>query len=113
MSMRLERAIDEVNRIERKIQMYQNQKREAMTRLKLVENYETGVDMPKLYFCCGTHDFLYEGFKVFRAFCEEKGYNDIVFEEEPGHGHEWRFWDMYIERIINLYISDTQKPVSF
>ena len=40
MSMRLERAIDEVNRIERRIQMYQNQKREAMARLKLVENEE-------------------------------------------------------------------------
>ena len=80
---------------------------------KLIENYKNGVDMPKLYFCCGTDDFLYEGFKVFRAFCEEQGYNDIVFEEEPGHGHEWRFWDMYIEKIINRYISDTQKPVSF
>lgn len=40
MSLRLERAIDEVNRIERKIQMYQNQKKEAMVRLKLVENEE-------------------------------------------------------------------------
>ena len=40
LSLRLERAIDEVNRIERKIQMYQNQKKEAMARLKLVENEE-------------------------------------------------------------------------
>ena len=40
MSLRLERAIDEVNRIERKIMMYQNQKKEAMARLKIVENEE-------------------------------------------------------------------------
>ena len=40
MSLRLERAIDEVNRIERKIMMYQNQKKEAMARLKVVENEE-------------------------------------------------------------------------
>ncbi len=80
---------------------------------KLIENYEKGVDMPKLYFCCGTDDFLYDGFKIFRKFCEDQGYDDIVFEEEPGHGHEWRFWDMYIERIIDRYISDEQKPVSF
>lgn len=40
MSLRLERAIDEVNRIERKIMMYQNQKKEAVARLKLVENEE-------------------------------------------------------------------------
>lgn len=40
MGLRLERAIDEVNRIERKIMMYQNQKKEAMARLKLVENEE-------------------------------------------------------------------------
>lgn len=40
MSLRLERAIDEVNRIERKIMMYQNQKKEASARLKLIENEE-------------------------------------------------------------------------
>lgn len=40
MGLRLERAIDEVNRIERKIMMYQSQKKEAMARLKLVENEE-------------------------------------------------------------------------
>ena len=39
-SLRLERAIDEVNRIERKIMMYQNQKKEALARLKIVENEE-------------------------------------------------------------------------
>lgn len=75
---------------------------------KLVENMESGVDMPKLYFCCGTKDFLYPGFKEFRSFAESKGY-DITFEEEEGYAHEWRFWDMYIERIINRYISDEKQ----
>ena len=40
MSLRLERVIDEVNRIERKIMMYQNLKKEALIRLKQVENEE-------------------------------------------------------------------------
>ena len=71
---------------------------------KLVENYKNGIDMPQLYFCCGTKDFLYEDFKVFRQFAKDQGYDDIVFEEEPGLAHEWRFWDMYIEKILDRYI---------
>lgn len=71
---------------------------------RLVDNYKKGVNMPELYFCCGTKDFLYPQFQVFRKFCQEQGYNDIVFEEEPGYAHEWRFWDMYIEKILDRYI---------
>ncbi len=40
MSLRLERAIDEVERVDRKILMYQNLKKEALTRLKQTENEE-------------------------------------------------------------------------
>lgn len=40
MSLRLERAIEDVNRLERKILMYQAQKKQALDRLKQVENEE-------------------------------------------------------------------------
>ncbi|MBR1634347.1 MAG: DUF4315 family protein [Lachnospiraceae bacterium] len=40
MGLRLERAIGEVERIDRKILMYQNQKKEAEARLRQIENEE-------------------------------------------------------------------------
>lgn len=80
---------------------------------KLISNVEEGVDLPKLYFCCGTKDFFYPTFQSFRAFAAEKNY-PIVFEEEEGYGHEWRFWDKYIERFLQLYIPECPvKSLSF
>ena len=81
---------------------------------KLIENYKNGVRMPELYFCCGTKDFLYPAFQKFRKFTQEQGYTDIVFEEEEGYAHEWRFWDMYIEKILNRYLPlEKQEGLSF
>lgn len=71
---------------------------------KLIENYENGVDMPKLYFCIGENDFLFPDYKVFKGFAKKHGYDDIIFEEEPGYAHEWRFWDKYIERFLDLFV---------
>ena len=62
---------------------------------------------------CGDLDFLYPSYKVFEKFAKEKGYDDIVFEEESGYGHEWRFWDKYIEKIISRYISNEARSLSF
>ena len=70
---------------------------------KLLESAKSGVDLPELYFCCGTNDFLYPAYLRFKEFAEE---NQIpaVFEEEPGYRHEWRFWDLYIQKIIDRYV---------
>lgn len=80
---------------------------------KLIETKETGVDLPKLYFCCGMKDFLYPAFEIFRQFAEKKGYDDIIFEEEEGYAHEWRFWDMYIEKILDRFIGKDNGEVAF
>ena len=76
---------------------------------KLIHNYKNGVDMPKLYFCCGTKDFLYPAFQILRKFAQDNGFHNITFEEEAGYGHEWRFWDKYIERFLDLYIPELPK----
>lgn len=70
---------------------------------KLIECTKNGTDLPELYFCCGTNDFLYPAFVYLRDFAA-KYHIPAVFEEEPGYRHEWRFWDMYIEKIIKRYI---------
>lgn len=68
---------------------------------QVIELHEAG-KLPKLYFCIGTEDFLYDYYTDFRAMCQEKGI-DIQFEEEPGLGHEWRFWDSYIEKAMDFF----------
>ncbi len=68
---------------------------------QVIALHEAG-KLPKLYFCIGTEDFLYDYYTAFKAMCQEKNMN-IKFEEEPGMGHEWRFWDPYIEKAMDFF----------
>lgn len=54
--------------------------------------------IPKLYSCCGTEDFTYEGCLKFRDYASEIGLA-LVYQEGPG-GHTWEFWDLWLRRII-------------
>ena len=60
---------------------------------------EKKADLPKLYQCCGTEDFLYQDNIAFRDFAREKG-ADLTYEEGPGV-HDFDFWDPYIRRILD------------
>lgn len=80
---------------------------------KLISCKSEGIDLPNLYFCCGTKDFLYPAFQIFREFAENQHYDDIIFEEEKGYAHEWRFWDIYIERVLNRFVPSSKFGVSF
>lgn len=57
--------------------------------------------LPKLYFATGTEDFLYPAYTKFKAYAQEIGL-DATFEEGPG-GHEWRFWDTYIQKALAFF----------
>lgn len=59
-------------------------------------------DPPKLYFACGEDDALYSLVEEFRAYAKEIGL-PAVFESEKGYGHEWRFWNKYIERALDVF----------
>ncbi len=67
----------------------------------LDEKIGTGV-LPKLYFCCGDKDFLWEAYNTFKNHALEKGY-DITFEEAAGYAHEWRFWDIFIQKALTFF----------
>lgn len=54
---------------------------------------------PRLYQCCGTEDFLYEDNIKFRDYVKELGL-DLTYEEGPG-SHEWGYWDMMIQRVLD------------
>ncbi|MNO30431.1 S-formylglutathione hydrolase FrmB [compost metagenome] len=55
-------------------------------------------NQPKLFQCCGTEDFLYQGNQNFLKHAEEIGLQ-VTYEEEPGT-HEWGYWDRKIRRVM-------------
>ena len=68
----------------------------------LDEAVKAKVSLPKLYFACGKQDHLYEAFQHFKAHAEEIGL-DAKFEEIDGYRHEWRFWDLTIEKAMDFF----------
>ena len=59
---------------------------------------EIGTQVPAMYQCCGTEDFLYQANLNFRDLCLKEGL-DLTYEEWPGV-HEWGFWDVAIQRFL-------------
>ncbi|MBC2594796.1 esterase family protein [Ruficoccus amylovorans] len=59
---------------------------------------ESKADLPALYACCGTEDFLYEGNQRFLRHADEIGL-PVTYEEGPGE-HNWAFWDQWIQRVL-------------
>jgi len=54
--------------------------------------------VPRLYQCCGTEDFLYDHNICFRDHALSLGL-DLTYEESPGE-HEWGYWDKQIQRVL-------------
>ena len=64
---------------------------------------------PKMYFTCGTNDFvMYKHFVKFRKYAEEVGL-DAEFKEVEGYNHEWRFWDLCIQDAIEKFLPGDEK----
>jgi putative tributyrin esterase len=60
------------------------------------------VDLPRIYCACGTKDFLYDWYREFKTYVQEIGAN-ITFEEIEGYTHEWRFWDLTIQKALAFF----------
>ncbi len=56
----------------------------------------------KLYFTCGEADQAYPQWLKFKAYAEEIGL-DARFESVPSYRHEWRFWDLSIEKALAFF----------
>lgn len=61
-------------------------------------NKAAGKPFPKLFIGCGTEDTLLEPNRRYRDFLKAQGV-DVVYEEGPG-GHDWKFWETYIEKVM-------------
>lgn len=69
---------------------------------RLPELMKSGA-LPKLYFCCGTADkLIWERYCKFKEYAAEIGL-PATFEESEGFTHEWRFWDLYIQKVLAFF----------
>lgn len=75
-----------------------------------------GRTLPPLYIACGTEDFLFQANVDFRDHLVELG-ADVTWDEVAGFGHEWRFWDMQVEKFLDwiprddVYAKMGKRPV--
>lgn len=60
----------------------------------------SGKTFPKTYIACGAKDFLYEANQAFRDKLKELG-ADVTWVEHPDYGHEWRFWNIEVEKFLD------------
>lgn len=57
-----------------------------------------GVELPKFYQACGTNDHNYKINKDFYSTYHQK--LDLTYVEVPDRGHDWGFWDEYIQHVL-------------
>ena len=66
-------------------------------------NKENGVQVPKFYITAGDKDFVLESVRACREYMEGLGY-ELTYEEVPGYGHEWDFWDLTLRKVIKEWL---------
>ena len=60
----------------------------------LIDHFPKDKEKPRIYYACGTEDFLYGENQDFRKYIEGKGF-ETQYGEGPGV-HNWEFWDGWI-----------------
>lgn len=65
------------------------------------EKAHTG-ELPRLYFTIGNDDHLYPSYGHFKEVAQKIGL-DATFEEVDGYCHEWRFWDLSIQKALEFF----------
>lgn len=66
--------------------------------MALYKSCQKNNNAPKLYQACGTEDFLYNSNLEIKNQLEAM--NAELFYEEGQGGHDWDFWDKYIQNVL-------------
>jgi S-formylglutathione hydrolase FrmB len=70
----------------------------------LVERFPSHQPKPRIFYVCGTEDYLYGENQSFRAFIADKGF-ETHYDESEGV-HDWVFWDRWILPAIDYLMRD-------
>ncbi|MEG1427625.1 MAG: alpha/beta hydrolase family protein, partial [Oscillospiraceae bacterium] len=60
----------------------------------------SGKPFPEMYIACGDQDMVIEANRTFVAELRAMGQTP-TWDEVPGYGHEWRFWNLQVERFLD------------
>lgn len=74
------------------------------------KNKAENIELPKLFLAVGENDFIRDVVRKDRDALRALGY-DFYYEEAPGLGHEWDFWDKYIGKALDEWLPLKRKPV--
>lgn len=74
------------------------------------KNLENNVEIPDFYIAVGEEDFIRDVVRWDRDALKKIGYN-IFYEEAPGYGHDWDFWDLYIRKAFYEWLPLKRKPI--
>lgn len=74
------------------------------------KNMDEKVDMPKLFMAVGENDFIRDVVRKDRDALRKLGY-DFYYEEAPGLGHEWDFWDSYFKKALDEWLPLKRRPI--
>jgi S-formylglutathione hydrolase FrmB len=78
--------------------------------IKLIKKQkESGANLPKLYQCCGTEDFLYPANQSFKAAAMKYGL-DLTYDEGPGV-HNWDYWDANIQKVLKWLFNEKSDKI--
>ncbi|MDR1971923.1 MAG: esterase family protein [Treponema sp.] len=61
---------------------------------------EEGRKLPKIYIACGQDDHIHEASVKFKDELIALG-GDVTWDSVPAYSHEWRFWDLQVEKFLN------------
>ncbi|MCL2198349.1 MAG: alpha/beta hydrolase-fold protein [Defluviitaleaceae bacterium] len=64
----------------------------------ITELKSTGADIPAIYLCCGTEDFLIQHSRDFHSFLEAQGVPHTY--AECAGDHNWEYWDANILKVL-------------
>ncbi|RCW58756.1 MULTISPECIES: alpha/beta hydrolase [Halanaerobium] len=79
------------------LEKVKNSKHDLFYLLKRLKGRQA--EIPELYQCCGTEDFLYQDNLKFKKFCSKNNIK-LKYEEEKAD-HEWWYWDKKIKSVID------------
>ncbi|WP_099204621.1 alpha/beta hydrolase [Scatolibacter rhodanostii] len=81
---------------------------------RLAKEKANDPQLPRLYFSCGTKDaLLYDSYVKFQKYAEEIGL-EATFEETEGYAHEWRFWDLSLQKSLEFFgLTDNNEGNAF
>ena len=67
--------------------------------VSMAEKNKDNPNLPRLYMCCGTEDFLYNMNLGYKEHLDKIGV-PFTYEQDEGFEHTWDYWDMKIQRVI-------------